>query len=88
MSEMEKLQEWLDKKDIKYERYVEDGSFNRNQIIIETDEIKLSFICHYGSYGYQQGLIEMYDFENEPIGFLTAKECISKLEKMLKKYEN
>ena len=82
MSEMEKLQEWLDKNNIKYERYIEEGRLNRNQILIKTNKIKLSFICHYGSYGYQQGLIEMYDFENEPEGFLTAKQCINKLKEL------
>lgn len=83
MSEMEKLQKWLDENNIKYERYIEDGKLNRNQILIRTDKIELSFICHYGSYGYQQGLIEMYDFENDPIGYLTAKQCISKLKEVL-----
>lgn len=83
MSEMEKLQKWLDENGIKYERYIEDGRFNRNQIFIKTNKKELSFVCHYGSYGYQQGLIEMYDFENEPEGFLTAEKCIKKLKKVL-----
>lgn len=83
MSEMEKLQKWLDENNIKYERYIEDSLINRNQILIKINEMELSFICHYGSYGYQQGLIEMYDFVNEPEGFLTAKQCISKLKEVL-----
>ena len=84
MSEMEKLQKWLDENHIKYERYIETGWVNRNQILIKTEEMELSFICHRGSYGYEQGLIEMYDFVNEPDGYLTAKQCISKLKEVLK----
>ena len=84
MSEMEKLQKWLDENKIKYERYIEGGWISRNQILIKTEEMRLSFICHYGSYGYEQGLIEMYDFENEPDGYLTAKQCISKLKEVFK----
>ena len=92
MSEMEKLQKWLDKNNIKYERRIEDGvlidiesgkRLNTNQILIKTNDIELSFICHYGSYGYEQGLIEMYDHENEPEGWLTAEKCISKIKEVL-----
>lgn len=83
MSEMEKLQKWLNENNIKYERHAGGLIIERNQIIVETEEIKLSFICHYGSYGYEQGLIEMYDFMNEPIGYLTAEDCINKLNEVL-----
>ena len=92
MSEMEKLQKWLDKNNIKYERRIDDGvliditsgkRFNTNQILIKANDIELSFICHYGSYGYEQGLIEMYDRENEPEGWLTAEKCINKLKEAL-----
>lgn len=83
VSEMDKLQEWLDKNNIKYDRFIEGGKINRNQILIQTDKIELSFICHYGSYGYKQGLIEMYDFQNEPLGFLTAEDCINKIKEAM-----
>lgn len=81
MTEMDKLQKWLDENHIEYERRIkEEGIIDTNQILIETNEVKLSFICHYGSYGYREGLIEMYDFVEEPIGFLTADDCIKELE--------
>ena len=84
MTEMDKLQKWLDDNKIKYERIIEEKSpLRRNQILIETDYKKLSFICQWGSYGYEKGLIEMYDFQNEPIGFLTAEECINKIKEEL-----
>lgn len=86
--EMQKLQDWLDKNHIDYKRtkeYVE--GIGRNQILIETNEIKLSFICHYGSYGYEAGLIEMWDFENDPVGWLTAEECKKIIKKHLKNKE-
>lgn len=79
MTEMDKLQKWLDENGIKYERIIEKKPLERNQIYIETNYKELSFICQEGSYGYYQGLIEMYDFQNEPIGFLTAEECINKI---------
>ena len=84
MTEMDKLQKWLDDNGIKYERIIEERPpLRRNQILIETDYKKLSFICQWGSYGYYQELIEMYDFQNEPIGFLTAEECINKIKEEL-----
>lgn len=83
MTEMDKLQKWLDDNKIKYERNIwKIAHLERNQILIETDYKELSFICQPGSYGYYQGLIEMYDFQNEPIGFLTAEECIEKLKEI------
>lgn len=83
MTEMDKLQKWLDENHIEYERRIEEGVINRNQILIETNEVELSFVCHYGSYGYEKGLVEMWDFNSEPIGYLTADDCIKELEKLL-----
>lgn len=73
---MQKLQDWLGKNHILYFRRKEyQDRIGRNQIIIEKGETKLSFICHYGSYGYEAGLIEVWDFENDPKGWLTAEQC-------------
>lgn len=83
MSEMEKLQKWLDENNIKYERCIGNETADINQIIIRTNDIALSFICHHGSYGYEKGLIEMYDGLIEPEGWLTAEKCISKLKEVL-----
>lgn len=47
-----------------------------------------SVICHFGSYGYDRGLLEFWgDFMNDPIGYLTAEECFEKLKEMLEKVE-
>lgn len=87
ISEIEKVCKWLDKKSIKYKRIINKGIHNedmRNQILIENDYVKLSIICHIGSYGYEQGLLEEYDFFDEPEGYLTAKQCIEWLKLKLK----
>ena len=49
---------------------------------------KISVINGYGSYGgidvltnKNEGLLEFYDFESEPIGYLTADEVMKELEK-------
>lgn len=72
-TEMDKLQNWLDKNNIQYiRRRLYDGE----QILIKEGEIDLlSCICHSGSYGYEKGLIEIYNFEDDPIGYLTAEKC-------------
>lgn len=84
MTEMKKLQRWLDKNGIKYLNNIDDI----NQIVIEKaivnekgqkDHKALAFACNWGTMGYLEGLIEMYDFQNEPTGFMTAKECIEEI---------
>lgn len=76
MTELEKLQDWLDKNHIEYIRRKDNFNYGYNQILIETSKVKLSFICQIGSYGFEQGLIEMWDFGDEdPIGFLNAENC-------------
>ena len=49
---------------------------------------KISVINGYGTYGglgilsdENEGLLELYDFESEPIGYLTADEVMKELEK-------
>jgi len=62
----------------------------RNQILIkckDEPELKISCISHYGSYGASDGLIEIYDFINEPIGFLTADEAFKFIERKMKEWE-
>lgn len=88
-SEMDKLAELLEKDGIAFERFHDPTKVPdyrlpmkeieqelRNQIIIKNKMKELSFICHLGSYGVEQGLIEFYDYESEPVGYLTANECM------------
>lgn len=91
-NEINKVINWLDKNKIKYEHIVQEApkgtKCNRNQILIKPDDFtRLSIICHYGSYGYEQGLLEYWDFEmgHEVEGYLTAKDVIKILKKELKK---
>lgn len=66
-----------------------DGRIIRNQIIIYSDEQHIDrlwdAICHEGSFGYAQGLLEIYGIIVYPmidgdgvIGYLTADEIINK----------
>lgn len=97
-SEMDKLAELLENKGIVFERFHDPTKVPdyvlpnkdverelRNQIVIKQGKTVLSFICHLGSYGVDQGLIEFFDFKSEPVGYLTAEECIKIVKEQLKK---
>ena len=68
----------------------EDVKFNRHQIrVFEADYTRqiASIICHYGSYGYEQGLLEVMGdvvdhglHEDGVEGFLSADEVFERLE--------
>ena len=99
MSELDKLEQYLKEHDYPYERIDEEGrkipgieiSFGSiHQLIVYGDKEKSKrlwdAICHYGSYGFEQGLIEVM---GEPVvrskeynveGYLTAEEIIQRLE--------
>ena len=100
LNELNKLEEYLKDNDYIYTRIDNDGDknpiidyaiLNTHQIIVYADadkEIrKWDAICHYGSYGYTEGLLEIYgdivpenDYDNV-IGWLTADDVIKLLEK-------
>lgn len=46
-----------------------------NQILIERGNRKISAVSHFGSYGAEEGLIEVWDFNKPPRGWLTAAEA-------------
>ena len=61
--------------------------YDRPQIIFlrpQTDERIGDAVCHFGSYGHQEGLIEVmgypFDDEEDVVGFLTAEEIIHQIE--------
>lgn len=69
---------------------MENGFGERHQIIAYDKRGQYSWdaICHWGSYGYKQGLLEiMGSIVNEEedgdcvVGFLTAQDVIERLEK-------
>lgn len=47
-------------------------------------DIKYSFLLSKGSYGREEGLIEFFNFSEEPTGWLTAKECMKIIKEELK----
>lgn len=87
---MDELGELLSADGIKFKRIVEGE--RRNQILIELDGIEndeynlISIICHKGSYGYENGLLEVFYLkELEPkenlcvyVAYNYIKQCIAK----------
>lgn len=58
-----------------------------NQILIWTSPYTfLSAVCQFGSYGFQDGLIEVYNFIDEPTGYLSPAQASELLIKWLKGY--
>ena len=73
-TELTKLKEYFDTNGISYEvAYWEDNRYNLH---VDLEYVKLSFLTSEGSYGGYNGLIEFYNFRDEPTGHLTADEAI------------
>lgn len=98
MTEMEKLVEYLDKSGANYERIKEtnimtfpDGNdidLGRNQVVVYDNKgcYRWDAICHFGSFGYKEGLLEiMGDIVDEGkdgdsvAGWLTAENVIKRV---------
>lgn len=89
MTELDKLETYLKENNITYER--RDGLEIHIICVPEFDPDKRQYdaICHYGSYGYEKGLLEiMGDIVDVKAvgdtveGWLTAKEVIERIEKV------
>lgn len=93
MNELDKLEVHLKEKGIRYARVDEDSGLerlhDRHQIIVYNTKGKRQWdvICHYGSYGYEQGLLEAYGKPvvrksdgDSVVGYLTAQDVIDRLE--------
>lgn len=79
--EIKRLRDYFDLNQIAYElRNWEEGRFN---IHVDLGYIRLSFLTSVGSYGGYNGLIEFYNFRDEPTGYLTADEAIDIYEKVV-----
>lgn len=84
-TELIKLREYFDKKGISYKVvYWEDNWYNLH---IDLEYVKLSFLTSMGSYGGYNGLIEFYNFKDEPIGHLTSDETIKIYEKAVAEWK-
>lgn len=96
--ELDKLEDYLLEKGIPHERSDEsDGYFDWHQITVYADNAKTErvwdAICHYGSYGYENKLLEVMgkpfvreDSEDDVCGYLTAEDVIKKLEEQEETY--
>lgn len=73
-TEITKLREYLDANGVSYEA-VRWGD-NWYNLHVDSEYIKLSFLTSEGSYGGNQGLIEFYNFRDEPTGYLNAEGAI------------
>lgn len=90
MSELDKLEKYLKEHNIPYER-IDDfkmGLIDRHQILVmDKDGCEIwDAICHFGSYGYKQGLLEIMGTLVRPedrdsvVGWLTAEDIIRRIE--------
>ena len=95
MTELDKLEAYLKENSITYERRDEPESIYRLGMHIicvpefDPDNRQYDAICQYGSYGYEEGLLEiMGDIVDVKAvgdtveGWLTAKEVIERIEKV------
>lgn len=90
MNELDRLEYMLKKNNIPYERIDEEGNemfpyLNRHQICVPSEkDRKWDAICHYGSYGYKEGLLEIYgdivvaEDGDSVVGFLTAEDVMKR----------
>lgn len=91
MTELDKLEEYLDEHGYIYERIADEiqKPFFIDQIIVYRDESRekkiWEVICHPGSYGYEQGLLEIIGsiVQNNGLveGYLTAEDVVKRLVK-------
>lgn len=91
MSELDKLEKWLGENAQRFGYDVtrddcepERSRVNKHQIIVgRNGEYLWDAICHYGSYGYEQGLLEIYGSlvdDGGVVGWLTAEDVIRRIE--------
>lgn len=97
MSELDKLEEYLKEKGIEYERIDNHTDFPNgdwHQICVpcyEQEFRQWDAVCHAGSYGYEQGLLEIMGIicpDHDVLGFLTAEDVIKRIEFTKKQGEN
>ena len=84
-TEIQKLRVFLDENSINYE--VRKWNEKRYNLHILNGDIRYSFLLSKGSYGREKGLIEFYNFSEEPTGWLTADECMKIIKGELKLQE-
>lgn len=87
-AEIQKLRYLLDANSINYKvREWGEGakcSWERYNLHVFDGDIRYSFLLSKASNGREEGLIEFFNFREEPIGWLTAKECMKIIKEELK----
>lgn len=79
--EIKRLRDYFDLNQVEYEIMAwGEGRFN---IHVNLDYVTLSFLTSVGSYGGYEGLIEYYNFRDEPTGYLRADEAIKIYEEVV-----
>lgn len=85
-AEMLRFQELLDAEGVKWRRNdnLSIGIF-RTQGTMEAGcrRVRFSVVCGYGAYGAGDGLLELMVDYNEPTGYLTADETLSRIKQHL-----
>ena len=79
-TELTKLREYFDANSVSYKE--NDWKDNRYNLHVVLEHVTLSFLTSDLIYGGTQGLIEFYNFRDEPIGYLTADEAIEVYERI------
>jgi len=101
LTELNKLEEYLKARGMRYERFDNDDEisvgardgiiykFDRHQIIVPASgaEAEWDAICQSGSYGAEEGLLEIYGKIVRPCGdsvegYLTAEDVIDRIEEV------
>ena len=72
--EITKLRGYFDLNDVSYK--VVQWKENEYNLHVELEYVKLSFLTSVGSYGGNQGLIEVYNHIDDPLGHLSANSAI------------
>lgn len=92
MSELDKLEKYLKEHGYEYKRYDTkrtSQTLARHQVVVfDHGEMLWDAICHPGSYGYKEGLLEImgdivwYDIDGDSVrGWLTADDVIARIER-------
>lgn len=93
MTELDKLEEYLKKNNIPYTRVDKSNYGMRHQIMVPEayPNAEWDAICHLGSFGYAQGLLEIMGAlvdetkdGDTVVGYLTAEDVIKRIEERRK----
>lgn len=92
LTQLDKLEKYLKENGIKYERI---DTKDTHQINVPNSKDKeWDAICHYGSFGYKEGLLEIYgsivpkNVGDTVEGYLTAEDVVNRINEYKKKDES